>query len=516
VTTLLAAAQLPHPPVTFMPVAPELVLVGTAIAVMLLDAFYPGLPRIWFATLSLAGIVVAAGFAVSLWSWTGPPVVLGAMVSVDRFTVFFQLLLLGVAAVAIFLAYLYLERSGEDRGEYYALLLFATAGMTLITAASDLILVFLALEILSLPLYLLTGFSFRRLASAEASMKYFLLGAFSSAFFLFGVAFAYGATGTTNLAGISRALARAQLYLAQAHRGGLFATPVPGFTGPGPHPSIELALIAAGLLAVGLLFKVAAVPFHMWTPDAYQGAPTCVTAFMSAGTKVAAFAAFLRVFTVAFHPLTADWRPFVAAIAILSMVVGSVLALAQSDVKRMLAYSSIAQAGFILVGVSAASPAGVQASMFYLLAYSAMILGAFGVVILVSVRGERHTSLGAYRGLARRSPFLAAVLSLFLLSLAGIPPTGGFMAKVTSFEAAVRSGYWPVVLVAVLASVVAAFFYLRVIVLMYMQDPEQDEALSVTPVPRVAISVLAAITLAVGVFPGLVFGALQTASTVRF
>ena len=502
---LLGIATVAHPRLDFLPVAPELALVGMAIAVMLLDAFFPRLPRIWVAGLSLVGIAVAAGFAISLWSWNGPHQVLAGMVAVDRFTVFFRLVLLGIAATGVIISHLYLERAGEDRGEYYALLMFATAGMTLITAADDLILVFIALEILSLALYLLTGFSFRRLASSEAAMKYFLLGAFSSAFFLFGVAFAYGATGTTGLTGMARAL--------RPHPGFAFVPVIVG-----PHPSVDLALVAAGLLAVGFLFKVAAVPFHMWAPDAYQGAPTCVTAFMSAGTKVAAFAAFLRVFTVAFgsQALIADWRPFVAAIAVLSMVVGSVLAVAQSDVKRMLAYSSIAQAGFILVGVSAATPAGIQAAMFYLLAYAAMILGAFAVVILVSVRGERHTALGSYRGLARRSPFRAGVLALFLLSLAGIPPTGGFIGKVAVFGAAVRSGYWPLVLVAVLASVVAAFFYLRVIVLMYMQDPDREEALAVAPAYRATIVVLAAITLGIGVFPELVFGALRTASAVRF
>src|SRR5947207_7985097 len=235
--------------------------------------------------------------------------------------------------------------------------------MTLFVSANDLIMVFLALEVLSFSLYLLTGFSFRRLASAEASMKYFLLGAFSSAFFLYGIAFAYGATGTTNLALVSDKLS-----------GGI--------------GSLAFALVAMGLLMVGFGFKVAAVPFHMWTPDAYQGAPTCVTAFMSAGTKVAAFAALVRVLMEGFPGLESDWRPVVAVLAGITMVVGSIIAIAQSDVKRMLAYSSIANAGFILVGVSAGTEAGVQSAMFYLAAYAALILGAFGVVILVSERGE--------------------------------------------------------------------------------------------------------------------------------
>jgi NADH-quinone oxidoreductase subunit N len=253
----------------------------------------------------------------------------------------------------------------------------------------------------------------------------------------------------------------------------------------------------------------------MWTPDAYQGAPTCVTAFMSAGTKVAAFAALLRVFTVAFHPVVADWRPVVGVIAAVTMLAGSLLAIAQSDVKRMLAYSSIAHAGFILVGVSSGTTAGTQGAMFYLASYAAMILGAFGVVMLVSVRGERNLSLGAYRGLARRSPFLAVLLSVFLLSLAGIPPTAGFVAKVVVFSAAVRAGYWPLVLVAVLASVVAAFFYLRVIVLMYMQEPEAEaRPLIGSVLGGVALAAPAAYTLVLGILPGILLGILQGAAAI--
>src|SRR5439155_621112 len=344
-----------------------------------------------FVLLSLAGVAGAAAATLSLWTWKGPGSVLGGMIAADRFAVYFRLVILAAAALGILLSSYYLDRAGEARGEYYPLLLFATAGMTLITAASDLILIFLALEILSLSLYLLTGFSFRRLASAEASMKYFLLGAFSSAFFLYGIAFAYGATATTNLSAIAVAL-------------------VSRTNGD------ALALIAVGLLAVGFSFKIAAVPFHMWTPDAYQGAPTCVTAFMSAGTKVAAFGAFLRVFGVAFLPLAHDWQPFMGA-------------------------------------------------------------------------------------------------------LAGIPPMAGFIAKVSVFSAAVQAGSWPLVLIAVLASVAAAFFYIRVIVLMYMQDPAPEiEGVRIESDPAGWAAVLAPafLTVVFGVLPGLLFGLLRTASVVRF
>jgi NADH-quinone oxidoreductase subunit N len=489
VLSLLATGP-PKAQLTFHPIAPELILVGTAILLLMIDALLPDADQRAHALLALGGIAGAIAYSIWLWTWDGPGTVLGNMVAADRFSVFVRLVLLGVAAVAVLLSYHYLDRAGEARGEYYPLLLFATAGMTLIASAADLIVVFLALEILSLSLYLMTGFSLRRLASAEASMKYFLLGAFSSAFFLYGIALAYGAAGSTNLAAIGQKLSG--------------------------ETSIGIGLAAAGLMAVGFGFKVAAVPFHMWTPDAYQGAPTSVTAFMSAGTKVAAFAAFLRVFNVAFQPYVNDWRPFVWVIAAVTMVVGSTLAIAQTNVKRMLAYSSIAHAGFILVGVAAGTPQGIEAAMFYLAAYATMIVGAFGVVMLVSVRGERHLSLGSYAGLARRSPFLAALLALFLLSLAGIPPTAGFIAKVAVFSAAIQAGYWPLALIAVIASVISAFFYIRVIVLMYMQEPVETEVIERAPWAELGVIVPAVLTVVFGILPGILFGFLKTAAVVRF
>jgi NADH-quinone oxidoreductase subunit N len=486
---------IPHVPLDFWPLAPELVLIGMGLVLMLADALRPHYDHAQQATASLAALAGAAAVSVYLWSYDGPATVLGGMVANDRFAVFFRLVIIGAAAIAVLMSYHYLERTREARGEYYPLLLFATAGMTLITAATDLIMVFLALEILSLSLYLLTGFSFRRLASAEASMKYFLLGAFSSAFFLYGVAMAYGATGTTNLNRIAHVLG-------------------------GRADTTALALAAAGLLAVGFSFKIAAVPFHMWTPDAYQGAPTCVTAFMSAGTKVAAFAAFFRVFDVALSPLVWDWRPFIWVLAAVTMIVGSVLAIAQADIKRMLAYSSIAHAGFILVGLTAANRQGIEGAMYYLAVYAAMVLAGFGVVMLVSGRGERATNLDSYAGLARTNPFAAAVMAVSMLALAGLPPTGGFIAKVSVFSAAVQDGHWPLVLIGVVTSVIAAFYYLRVIVLMYMREgPAEVESSGSedrAPVGRIAVALPAVLVLLFGIFPSLLFTALRSASVIRF
>jgi NADH-quinone oxidoreductase subunit N len=478
-----------HPALSFGPLAPELILVGAGMALLVAEAVTKRLTQTALAVASIVAILAAAIDDLTLWNWDGSPTVLGGMVSADRYAVLARLILLSVAVVGILFGYYYFHRVGEGRGEFYPMVLLCTSGMTLIAAAGNLIVVFLALEILSLSLYVLTGMSFR-LASIEGAMKYFLLGAFSSAFFLYGIAMAYGAAGTTSIAGIADALSRS-------------------------GSSQALALTAAGLLAVGFGFKVAAVPFHMWTPDVYQGASTPITAYMAAATKVAAFAALIRVFDVSFGPLVHDWTPFIWVLSALTMVVGSVLAIAQTDVKRMLAYSSIAHAGFILTAVTAATSGGVSAALFYLVAYAAMILGAFGVVMLVSIQGEDRTSLTSYAGLARRSPGLAALLTLFLLSLAGLPPTAGFIAKVSVFGAAVRAGHWSLVLIAVLASVVAAFFYLRIVVLMYMQDAQETAEPRAAPIPLLAMAAPAILTLVLGVFPGLVFGFLDSAARFR-
>ena len=484
------------PPIELRPVLPEILLCAFAIVGMLYEAFARRPSRFTHLAIALVGLAAAGIAALTLWSWSGSPYVLGDTVAVDGFSVVSRIVLVAAAALGCLFYTHYVGREPASfRGEFYPLVLFATAGMTLITAANDLILVFLALELLSLSLYVLTGITGRRRAS-EAAMKYFLLGAFSSAFFLYGVAMAYGAAASTKIVGV------ASPGIVQA---------LSGQTG-----SQALAFLAVAFLVIGFGFKVSAAPFHMWTPDVYQGAPTPVVAFMSAATKVAAFFALIRVLDVAFQPLTWIWTPVIYALAIASIVIGSVLAIAQHDVKRMLAYSSVAQAGFILTGLTAADVTGIRAAMFYLIVYSLMTVGSFGIVMLVSARGEEQTSLDAYAGLARSSPGLAALMALFLLSLAGIPPTAGFIAKVTVFSAAIGAGNWPLAVVGVVASVAAAFFYLRVIVYMYMREPVGIVETDTGMMPRLAAGVLGVAVLVLGVFPGILTGILETASVVRW
>ncbi len=370
--------------------------------------------------------------------------------------------------------------AGIMQTEVFPLTMFAVGGMMLFPAADDLLTMFIALEVLSLPLYLLCGLARRRrLLSQEAALKYFLLGAFSSAFFLFGVAMLYGFAGTLRLGGIADAVA----------------------AGSG---NTSLALIGTGLILVGVLFKVGAAPFHSWIPDVYQGAPTPMTAFMAAATKVAAFGAMLRVFYVAVPGLHDDWRPVLWAVAILTMAVGTVTAVTQTDVKRMLAYSAVAHAGFILTGVIAANDAGLSATLFYLFAYGFSTLGAFAVVGLVrDATGEEDTALARWAGLGRRYPLVGVVFSLFLLAFAGIPLTSGFVSKFAVFKAAGQGGAIPLVVVGVIASAVAAYFYVRVIVMMFFTDPPEDAPAVVVPgaLTTAAVTVTAAITFALGALP---------------
>ena len=368
---------------------------------------------------------------------------------------------------------------GRQQTEVFPLLLFSVAGMMLFTAASDLITLFVALEVLSLPLYLMAGLSRkRRLFSQESALKYFLLGAYSSAFFIFGAAFVYGFAGSVNFSAIREAVV-------------------------GGYANDVILLIGIVFISVGLLFKVGAVPFHAWTPDVYQGAPTPITGFMAAATKVAAFVAMLRIFYTVFDGNVWQWQPILTGVAIITMIVGSVVAIAQRDVKRMLAYSSIAHAGFLLTGVIAFNKSGLESTLFYLFVYGVATLGAFGIITLIQDSQGEVTDLNRWAGLGKRSPVIASLFTLFLLSFAGIPLTSGFIGKFSIFSAAYEGGVTSVVIVGVLTSAIAAFFYIRVVVLMFFQDPS-DSTVSVTlPTLRSSIGVWSAaiVTVALGVLP---------------
>jgi NADH-quinone oxidoreductase subunit N len=553
----IADAPLPAPQVAWRAIAPELALAGAGVVLLMVVAFWPNARRGTLAFLTLVGLAVAA--ALVGWNWDLRAVAFDGAISLDGITRYARVVLLAVGALATLMAVSEgprrsgeATREGESPPELFPLLLFALTGMVLLAAASDLLVVFIALEMLSLALYIMAGAT-RRSSAQEAAVKYFLLGAFSSAFLLYGIALCYGATRTTNLAAIARATATTQINL-----------------------SVLLAGVA--LLAVGFCFKVAAVPFHMWTPDVYQGAPTPVTAFMAAGTKAAGFAVFLRVFAGALGGLVLDWRPVIAAVAVVTMLVGATLAVVQTDLKRMLAYSSIAHAGYLLIGLAAAptNPEGISASMFYLLAYAFMVMGAFMVVqyaararqveaaavpaasraagALPAVAAEAGSSpygpspsapepddsngdvtLDDLRGFGRRHPLPAALLALFMFGLAGIPPLSGFWAKYYVFQAGIDAGLTWLVVIGVVSSVISAFFYLRVIMVTYFQEPSERPAAAVLegseagaiaapeggrrqvpaePALGVALGVAAVLTVAIGLAPQVLVTAAQTAGRI--
>jgi NADH-quinone oxidoreductase subunit N len=458
---------------------PEVALVGGALLLLLLDAAKPSQRGVHLAILTMLSLGAAAVLAYMQWGHAAQ-VALSGMVVGDNFGVFARWMILGAGALATLTAPGYLRPRLLDRAEFYALLLLSTAGMTLLAVSADLIMVFLSVELLSLALYVMAGFERGKLEAQEASMKYFLLGAFASAFLLYGVAFAFGGIGSTNL---------------------LRARAVASVGGLGDFRMIGLAV---AFLAVGLGFKAAMVPFHMWTPDTYQGAPTPVTAFMAAATKAAAFAALLRVFVLALPDLRWDWQGPLAALTVLTVVVGSVLAVSQTDIKRMLAYSSISHAGFIAIAVVASSRSGVASALLYLLVYTAMTIGAFACVMLFREGDGERVHLAKYSGLGIRRPAAAAMFAFFMFSLAGIPPTGGFWAKWYVFFAAIRAHHAWLAIVAVAASVVAAFFYVRIAVVMFMQDPPDgdDMPLDRSVGLRVSLAICLAVVVVVGVAPG--------------
>ncbi|TMQ63666.1 MAG: NADH-quinone oxidoreductase subunit N [Candidatus Eisenbacteria bacterium] len=449
---------------------PGLALSGGAMLLMLLEFVPAGRNSSRGALVALASLLAAAACV-----WRVHEVkraLFDGMFVHDTFTVFFTLLFCGIAALSVLLSWDYVKRMRINQAEYYALLLAATLGMIVMSASNDLITIFLGLELMSLALYVLVGFRRSRLESNEAAMKYFLLGAFASGFLLYGIALLYGATGTTHLERMAAFLAGSPLL------------------------SNPLLLMGGLLVLVGLGFKVAAVPFHMWTPDAYEGAPTTVTGYMSAGAKAAGFAALLRLALVALPDLQASWKPVLIAIAALTMTVGNVTALLQTNLKRMLAYSSIAHAGYVLVAVVAGGNEGAAAAVFYLAIYSLMNLGAFGIVALLGRDQDEPVLLSDLAGLGFKNPALAFALTIFMLSLGGIPPTAGFMGKFYVFRAAVQAGQIPLVIVGVLNSVVSIFYYLRVTVALYMEEPAGEPTAVSRSIPAViGVVVSLALTL---------------------
>jgi NADH-quinone oxidoreductase subunit N len=427
---------------------PQFILIAAGTALMLMEPFTPPERK---GRLGRTAVLAAAAAAYSLsFQWNiRPRTLLGGMLVVDNFSIFFQWLFIVIAGVSAFISMKFNERESINRGEYYALLLFACSGMCLMAASVDLILTFLGIEILSIATYILAGFKRSNVRSNESSLKYFLLGSFATAFLLYGIALIYGSTASTGYSSI-RALISLQ-------------------------GDVQGMMVAGmGLLLVGFGFKVALVPFHSWAPDVYEGAPTPVTAFMTVGPKAAGFAALLRILAQALPSMAGNWGPILWLLCILTMTLGNVVAVLQTNVKRMLAYSAIAHAGYILIGVLVNSQMGFSAVLFYLVIYTVMNLVAFSVVLSLSRQGDEHVYLNDYIGLGRKAPFAAAALSLALISLAGIPLTGGFIGKFYLFSAAVQKGFIGLAIVGVLNSVLSVFYYFRLMVYMYMREPGAD------------------------------------------
>lgn len=477
------------PPVAWSALLPVLVLLGGAVVLLVAGSLLPR--RTTFGWHATATITIASGSiaaVVPLWFRVrdhGPLSVVANAVRVDGFSLFFAVVIAASVILAALLTDGYLRREDLEGPEPYVLLLLSASGGLIMASANDLIVMFLGLEILSIAVYVLAGLHPRRRRSGEAALKYFVLGGFSSAFFLYGIAMVYGATGSTNLTRIAQFL--------------------------NANVLAEDGLLLAGfaLLLVGFGFKIAAVPFHAWSPDVYEGSPSPVVAFMASGVKTAGFAGLLRVFVYAFSSYRVDWQPIIYALAALTMLVGAVLAVVQTNVKRMLAYSSISHAGFILVGVEAANERGVSGAMFYLAAYTLMVAGSFGVATLVGRRGDDHHHLDDYRGLARVEPLLAFSLMVFLLAQAGVPFTSGLVAKFYVLDAAIDAhSYW-LALIAMLSSVISAFLYLRIVTTMYAR-PDGDEPADAPTGPRLRVPAAARIalvlavvgTIGLGIIPG--------------
>ena len=471
-------------------VIPMLCVALAGLVVLLAEAFRGKDEKMPIGGLAMIGLVGAGIASILLWDKGAESF---NAVTADKFALFVNLVLVGVGILTVVISAQTIERDRMPAGEYYAVLLFAIVGMMLMGQATDLLVVFLALETMSIAVYILTGMRRDQQQSTEAAFKYFLLGAFASAFFLYGIAFLYGVTGTTNIERMSTAIA------AQSMSG---------------NPMI---LLGIGMLIIGFCFKIGAAPFHMWTPDAYEGAPSVVTAFMSTGVKAAAVAAFVRVFLKGLDPMIADWAPVLWWIAAATMIIGTVVGVAQTSLKRMLAYSSIAHGGYILAGIVAGNDVGKAAILFYLAAYALTNLGAFGVIALLGTRERANDDLRDYAGLWYTHPGIATLMTFFLLSLGGFPPTAGFIAKWYVFSAAVGAGYYGLAIIGVLSSVVSVFFYLRIVVMMYMTERDARPVPAHIPAIAMAGLILSLIgVLYLGVLPSKVIDLAQASISTIF
>ena len=456
---------------------PELIIALTLVIVLVFDLF-DSISKAILGWMTIVGSGIALWVSIQMHQAGTVGTQFNDMFKVDNFSLFFNIIFLVSTILVALISLSYLGRDDRKQGPYYLLILLATLGMMLMAAGNELIIVFLGLELMSLSLYVLAGYFRESPASSEAGMKYLLLGAFASAFFLYGIALIYGGAGTTNVPAIAEAI-----------------------TAPDKSP---LLLAGMFLLIVGFGFKVAIVPFHQWAPDVYEGAPTTVAAFISAGPKAAGFAAFLRIFMEALPNLQVEWSGVIIVLAMLTMTVGNVIAIAQTSIKRMLAYSSIAHAGYILIGLAAANNDGVSSAMLYLLVYCVMNIGAFGAVILAKTEDGESLMISDYAGLGIRKPLLAMFMTIMLLSLAGFPPTAGFVGKFYIFKSAVQAGHIWLVVVGAVNTAISAFYYLRVVVTMYMREPEEELPFASYPSTLVVGLVLAAIgVLLIGILPSL-------------
>ncbi|TAN43737.1 MAG: NADH-quinone oxidoreductase subunit N [Nitrospirae bacterium] len=451
------------------PAMPEIIIISAATVMLLLELLFKN-----------KGVLAFIGVGIAALAMYFVPMSIGdtfgGMFKSDLYSIYFKFIFLLNLMLTIMISLQYMKREKAEYGEYYSLLLFATAGMMLMASAKDLIVLYLGLELMALSTYILAGIKKHDIRSNEAAIKYLLLGGFSSAILLYGISLLYGLTGTTDIYAIS-------VYLK--------------FQGS------SLAVVMAMMfITAAFCFKIAAAPFHMWAPDVYEGAPTSVTAFMSIGPKAAGFAVIGRMFYVAFQSMQADWVPVLIGISVITMAVGNILAITQTNIKRMLAYSSIAHAGYMLIGIIAGTSEGLSAMITYLLIYTFMNMGAFAIIILL----DRGDEIKDYEGLAKSRPLVAGLMLVFMFSLTGIPPTAGFIGKFNLFLAAVQAGYAWLVVIAVMFSAVSAYYYLRIVMNMYMKDMKEEASISPSPTLALAIVITVMMVFAIGIMPSLVIG----------